>query len=123
MQTIYETIGIGYVRQGDYLIPNIKVEDNPNYEIGLWGQRYRRYLKQNHKVIYYNYLTAGTLYEHLSEIDKRAEEMFDSIVKSLAEKDKVNEVLKAKSPMIWVGEMNNIRNQATEIVMDEVLSL
>ncbi len=76
MKTIYESIGKGYERQGDCVLPNIEVGTDTEYNIGIWGQRYRRYLKQNHKVLYYNYLTSGTLYKHLSEVDSRAETIF-----------------------------------------------
>lgn len=63
---------------------------------------------------------SGTLYEHLGEVDSRAETMFHDIVKSLAEKEKVTETLKANSPFEWICKMNNIRNRAMEIVVDEV---
>ncbi len=96
MTTIYETIGKGYEKQGDYVIPNIEIGDEKEYHIGVWGQRYRKYLKQNHKVIYYNYLASGKLYEHLSEVDSRAEKMFNDLVKSLAEKENITEQLKAR---------------------------
>ena len=121
MRTIYESTGKGYERQGDYLLPNIKVDDEKEYHIGVWGQRCRRYLKQNHKVLYYNYLTSGTLYEHLNEVDKRAEEMFNKLVKALAEKEDVTEKLKAEDTQKWIRLMNNIRNRAAEIVNAEVI--
>ncbi len=85
------------------------------------GQRYRKYLKQNHKVLYYNYLTSGKLYEHLSEVDSRAETMFNALVKSFAEKENVTEQLKATTPMVWVQQLNNIRSRASEIVWNELL--
>ena len=76
MKSIYETTGKGYELQGDYVLPNIRIDDEKEYHVGIWGQRYRRYLKQNLKVLYYNYLTSGKLYEHLRELDSRAETMF-----------------------------------------------
>ena len=78
-------------------------------------------MKQNHKVLYYNYLTSGTLYEHLSEVDNRAEEMFNELVKALAEKEDVTEKLKAEDTQKWISLMNNIRNRAAEIVNSEVI--
>ncbi len=77
MKSIYESTSIGYTQLGDYLLPNLHLNGDPKYNIGIWGQRYRQHLKTQHKVIYYNYLTKGTLYQHLSEVDKRAENMFD----------------------------------------------
>ncbi len=120
MKTIYEITGKGYETQGDYVLPNIKSGDEKEYHIGVWGQRYRKYLKQNHKVIYYNYLTSGKLYEHLSEVDSRAEIMFNDLVKSLAEKENITEQLKATAPMVWVQKLNNIRSRASEIVRNEL---
>ncbi len=123
MKSIYESTGRGYETQGDYVLPNIKIGDEKEYHIGVWGQSYRKYLKQKHKVIYYNYLTSGKLYEHLSEVDSRAETMFNDIVKSLAEKENVTEQLKATAPMVWVQKLNNIRNRASEIVVEEVFGI
>lgn len=120
MTTIYETTGNGYTMQGNYVLPNVTIGDEKEYHIGVWGQRYRKYLKQNHKVIYYNYLTSGKLYEHLSEVDSRAETMFNDLMKAFAGKEGVYEKLKAESPMEWVQKMNNIRSRATEIVYSEV---
>ena len=85
------------------------------------GQRYKRHLKSNHRVIYYNYLTSGRLYEHLAEVDTRAEVMFHELVKTLAEKENVTEKLKAENTFLLICKMNNIRNCASEIVNAEVI--
>ena len=111
-----ETNGLWFEKQGDYYLPCLELPEQEDVEIGIWGQRYRQYLKTQHKVIYYNYLTKGTLYQHLAEVDKRAENIFNQLVKSLAEKENVTEELKANDMMLWVQKMNNIRNRATEIV-------
>ena len=121
MESIYESTGKGYAQQGDYLLPNLQLNGETEYNIGIWGQRYRQHLKSNHKVIYYNYLTKGTLYQHLAEVDKRAENMFDQLVKSLAEKENITEQLKENDMLLWVKKMNNIRNRAMEIVNSEVI--
>ena len=102
-------------------MPNIQLNEEPKYNIGIWGQRYRQYLKTKHKVIYYNYLTKGALYHHLAEVDKRAENMFDQLVKSLIEKENITEQLKGNDMLLWVKKMNNIRNRAMEIVNSEVI--
>ena len=78
-------------------------------------------MKENHRIIYYTYLTKGTPNKHLKEIDTRAEEMFQQLVKSLVEKENVTESLKAKDMMLWVQKMNKIRNRASEIVNKEVI--
>ena len=121
MKTIFEHQGVEYRQMGDYMLSNVELAEQKDYQIGIWGQRYKRYLKSNHRVLYYNYLTSGRLYEHLAEVDKRAEKMFQELVKSLAEKENITESLKAKDMMLWVQKMNNIRNRATEIVNTEVI--
>lgn len=119
MKSIYEQVGGTYTRQGDYEFPDLKVPPEKEIEIGVWGQRYRRYLKQCHRIRYYNLLTAGTLNKHLAEVDQQAERMFMSLVAALAEQENVTEKLKADRPMEWVQKMNSIRNRAAEIVNNE----
>ena len=121
MKTIFEQQGVEYRQAGDYMLPNVGMGEQKEYQIGVWGQRYKRHLKSNHRVIYYNYLTSGRLYEHLAEVDTRAEVMFHELVKTLAEKENVTEKLKAENTLLWIRKMNNIRNRATEIVNVEVI--
>lgn len=85
------------------------------------GQRYRQYLKQHHRIQYYNLLTAGTLNEHLAEVDQQAERLFQSLVSVLSKQENVTEKLKADRPMEWVQKTNNIRNRASEIVNSELI--
>ena len=121
MKNIFEEFGGTYQRQGDYKLPNLQVQPEKEIEIGVWGQRYRRYLKQHHRIRYYNLLTAGILNEHLAEIDHQAERMFHSLVAVLSDQENVTEKLKADAPMEWVKKMNNIRNRAAEIVNSELI--
>ena len=121
MKNIFEEFGGTYQRQGDYKLPNLQVQPEKEIEIGVWGQRYRRYLKQYHNIRYYNLMTAGTLNEHLAEVDQQAEWMFQSLVSALSEQENVTEKLKADDPMEWVKKMNNIRNRAAEIVNSELI--
>lgn len=121
MKSIYEQADVTYTRQGDYELPNLKVPPEKEIEIGVWGQRCRRYLKQYHKIRYYNLLTAGTLNEHLTEVDQQAERMFQSLVSAFSEQENVTERLKANRPMEWVQKMNSIRNRATEIINSELI--
>ena len=102
-------------------MPNLKLNTEQNAQIGVWGMRHKRHLKQRHKVIYYNLLTAGILNSYLAEIDQRAKLLFDETVKSLAKKENVTEKLKSENAMLWVQKMNNIRNRATEVVNGEVI--
>lgn len=121
MNTLFEKQGGEYEMQGDYRLPCIALLQDTTDNIGIWGERHRRYLKANHRVRYYNLLTAGKLNTHLADVNQRAEKMFEELVKSLAEKENITEKLKADTPMKWVALMNNIRNRATEIVNAEVI--
>lgn len=116
MMTLFEQQGGTYQTQGDYFIPYVVIKDQKEVHIGVWANRHRQYLKQFHRVRYYNLLTSEKLYEYLSDIEEQAEKMFEELVKSLAEKENVTEKLKVDNPMLWVQKMNNIRNRATEIV-------
>ena len=121
MKSIYENLGGTYKASGDYSLPTFVLPKEEPFEICVCGQRYLRHLKENHRIIYYNYLTKGILNKHITEVDIRAEKIFQQLVKSLAEKENVTESLKAKDMMLWVQKMNNIRNRASEIVNTEVI--
>ena len=111
-----EKNGLWYELQGDYYIPCLKLPEEEQQPIGMWGQRHLRYIKQNRKPLYLNLLTSGKLNSYLADIDKQSEDMFSQLVKQMAESEGVSEQLKADNQMEWVGRMNNIRNRATEIV-------
>lgn len=119
--TFYEKQGGTYRKTGDYYLPNLKLDTEQNAQIGVWGLRHKRYLKQHHKVIYYSLLTAGKLNSYLAEIDQRAKLLFDETAKSLAKKENVTEELKSENAMLWLQKMNNIRNRAMEVVNGEVI--
>ena len=121
MKTIFENINGSYTQQGDYLLPNLTLPDENQRQIGVWAMRHRRYLKSSHRVLYYNLLTSGKLYNYLTDVDKRAQILLNRTVKSLAEQEQVTEKLKAENMMLWVQKMNNIHNRATEIVNDQVI--
>jgi hypothetical protein len=120
-KTIFEQLGGTYSRQGDYLLPNLKMPEQPEYTIGVWGQRRRRYLKKHRPILYTNLLTSCKLSEHLAEIDEECNERMESLVKAMANQEGVTEVLKAADQMAWVRRMNNIRNRAEEIVNSELI--
>lgn len=121
-ETLFEQFGGTYIKQGDYLIPNLTlpVEEEIG-NIGVWAMRHKRYLKQHHKVLYYNLLTNGKMNSYLADIEQQAQQLFLRLVKELAEKEKVTEELKATDMLLWVQKMNNIRNRAREIVNNEVI--
>ncbi len=121
MKSLFEKSGGTYTMQGDYRLPNLTVPAEEERPIGVWGQRRLRYLKQNHKVLYYNLLTSGKLHSHLADTEEQAQALFSRLVKEYAEKGGVTEQLKATDQMAWVRRMNNIRERATEVVNSEVV--
>ena len=121
-KTIFEEMGGTYTQVGDYLLPDLKLpEEEKQANIGVWGMRHKRFLKENHRVLYTNLMASGKLVAYLDDIERQATEMFLRLVKELAEKENVNEELKATDQMLWVQKMNNIRNRATEIVNSELI--
>ena len=114
-KSLFEQLGGTYTRVGNYLLPNLTLSEEKQ-SIGIWGQRHARYLKQHHKILYYNLLTSGKLNAHLAGIDRQAEDMFFRLVKQMAEREGVTEQLKAENQMEWVGKMNNILNSALEVI-------
>lgn len=120
--TIFEQTGGTYTQAGDYMLPDLlPAEEVKNANIGIQAIRHKRYLKQNHKVRYYNLLTSGKLNSFLVDIEQRAQDLFLRLVKDLAEKENVTEELKSTDMMLWVRMMNNLRNRATEIVNAELI--
>ena len=120
--TLFEQLGGTYTQQGDYLLPNLALAaEKETGNIGVWALRHKRYLKQYHKVLYYNLLTSGKLHSHLADIEEQAQQLFLRLVKELAEKEGVTEQLKSADQMAWVRKMNSIRNRAAEMVNNEVV--
>lgn len=122
MKSIFEQFGGVYTMQGDYRLPNLTLPAEEERPIGVWGQRRLRYLKQHHKVLYYNLLTSGKLHSHLADTEEHAQALFSRLVKEYAEKEGVTEQLKAADQMAWVRRMNNIRLSIQEYVQKQVIS-
>ena len=121
MESLFEQLGGTYTRQGDYCLPDVCLPPEEERPIGIYGQRRRAYLKEHHRVLYYNLLTVGVLYGHLADIEEQAQELFSRMVKQHAVADGVTEALKADDPMAWVRKMNSIRHRANEVVMQEIV--
>ena len=120
--TLFEQLGGTYTQIGDYLLPDLLLPaEKETGNIGVWALRHKRYLKQHHKVLYYNLLTSGKLDSYLADIEEQAQQLFLRLVKEYAEKEAVTEQLKAADQMKWVRKMNNIRNRAIEVVNCEVI--
>ena len=113
---------VTYHEESDVLIPNLALpNESEKYYIGVWGQRHRRYLKEHHRILYYNLLTACKLNSYLADIDRQAEELFFRQVKQMAEREDVAETLKAQDQMAWMQAMNNIHNRAAEVVYNDLI--
>lgn len=120
-KTIFEQTGGTYTMQGDYYLPNLTLPTQEERTIGVWAQRRLRYLKQHHKILYYNLLTSGKLRSHLADVEEDVQSLFLRLVKEYAEREGVTEQLKAESQMEWVCRMNNIRERVKEVVNTEMI--
>ena len=115
-----EQNGLWYELQGDYYIPCLVLDKEGTQPIGMWGRKYLRHIREHRPVLHTTLFLSGKLNSHLAEIDQRASEMFDLLIKQLVEKEGITQQLKTTDQMAWVGAMNNIRNRAEEIVNTEV---
>ena len=119
MKSTYETMGGKYQHKGDYLLPNFEVPEHP--QVGIWGERRRKYLHEHQKALYTAMLLSDTLNAHLEEVDCTATKMYDRLTLQLAEQEGITEQLKATNQMEWVQQMNNIRSRAAEVVWKELI--
>ena len=110
-----------YTLYGDYHLPNLLPVQEEEYNIGIYGQRYFRYIKEHDKILFINLLTTSKLNSHIEEIDRRAQTMESMLVTQIAEQEGINESLKEQNQLEWVQRMNNIRNRAEEVVINEIL--
>lgn len=119
MKSLFEMNGGTYHEENGYLIPDLIAPDTP--EIGIWGERRRRFLREHKRPLYDAMLLSGKLNAHLEEVDRAAEEMLDRLMQQIAEQDGATETLKASDQMEWVRRMNSIRCRAEETVMAELI--
>ena len=116
-----ENNGLWYELQGNYYLPCLKLPEEEQVHIGIWGQRHLNYLRENKRVLLSNLQISGKLNIYLADIDKQAEEMCSRLVKQMADREDITEQLKAENQMEWVRQMNNIRIRANEIVLRELI--
>jgi hypothetical protein len=121
VKSFFEEIGGRYEQQGDYLIPCLTLSTEKETIIGVWGQRHLRYLKEYRRVTYTNLLTSGRLNSYLADIEKQAQERFETLIEQMKQAQGITEQLKAENALEWVGRMNNIRACAREIVNEEII--
>ena len=113
--------GLWYELHGDYYLPCLTVPQRKS--VGVWGWRYRKYLREHRNIIYTAMLLAGTLEDHIAEIDRQAEEMLERLISQMAEREGITEQLKAQDQILWVQRMNSIRDIAIEIVNHEIINV
>ena len=121
MKSIFEQLGGIYHEENGYLIPDLRLPDEEERTIGIWGQRHLDYLKQYRKVTYTNLLTSGRLNSYLADIDRQAQERFERLIEGMKQAQGVTEQLKAENALEWVGRLNNIRTCAMKIVNEEII--
>ena len=119
MKSTFERMDGCYHQVGDYRLPDLEAPESP--QVGIWGERRRKYLQTNKRVLYTVMLLCDTLNDHLAEVDKAATEMFDRLVEQLKCRDCITEELKASDQMEWVWRMNSIRHEAAEAVEKELI--
>ena len=121
MKSCFEERGGTYTQVGDVLIPDLVMDPQPEGEIGVWGWRRKRYLKEHKKGVYNAMLLNNTLTQHLIDTNEAALDYMETLVKQMAKAEGVTEDLKRQNQLVWVGRMNNIRNRADEIVRSELI--
>ena len=121
MKSIFEQLGGIYHEENGYLIPDLRLPDEEERTIGIWGQRHLDYLKQYRKVTYTNLLTSGRLNTYLADIDSQAQECFERLIEDIKQAQGITECLKEENALEWTGRMNNIRACAREIVDREII--
>ena len=120
-KSIYEQCGGTYTQVGDYLLPNLIIDEDEQQFIGKYGRMRKRYLKENRPILFSNLLLSGKLDQHLAEINHACVEGIDLLTRQMADQEGVAEALKATDQMEWVRRMNNIQNRAEEIVLNELV--
>ena len=114
-------MSISYTRIGDYLLPDLKLENKERFNLGKYGLLKLEYLKKNKRVLYTELLMKDKLNEYLNDIDITLIDKEQSLIKELVEKENITEELKSSSQMLWIGKMNNIKNKVEEIILKEYI--
>ena len=121
MKSLFEEMGGTYTQVGDYFIPDLALPETEEYHIGKYGRMRRNYLKEHRPVLYSNFLTSGTLYQHLAEIDQSCNRRMELLTHAMTRQEGVTDALKAEDQMEWVRRMNSIRSRAEEIILTELV--
>ena len=121
MESLLKRMGVTYHWEGDFLIPNLVLSDTTDYHVGKYGRMRHRYLKEHRRVLFTIMLTNETLAKHVADIDAACRERLEVLIPAMAKQEGVTEELKAMDQMEWVRRMNNIKNRAEEIVLQELV--
>ena len=113
--------GLWYELHGEYYLPCLAIPEEEVHTISIWGRKHQQYLREHCPIIYSDLVLSGKLYSYLADIDTQARNKLDLLVTKLAEKEGINEQLKARDQLAWIRAMNNIRNRAEEIVLKELI--
>ena len=122
MKSSFEQNGGTYRQVGDFKIPNLTLPpEEAKIRLGKWGMLHKDYLEKHNRVLFNLLLTQGKLYQHCAEVEKQAQQMFDTIVEQMKETEGVTEHLKADNQMEWVCRMQNIEARASELVCSSLI--
>lgn len=113
--------GLWYELHGDYYLPCLIIPEEEIHTIGIWGRKHQQYLREHRSMVYSDLVLSGKLYSYLADMDTQARNKLDLLVTQLAEKEGVDEHMKAQDQLAWVKAMNNIRNRAEEIVLNGLI--
>lgn len=117
----YQSNSLWYELQGDYYVPRLVLDEAGTPPIGMWGRKHQQYLKEHRPMLYSDLILSGKLYGYLADIDTQARNKLHQLVTQLAEKEGINEQLKSQDQMAWVRAMNNVRDRAEEIILQELI--
>lgn len=121
MKSLFEQNGGTYRKEGDYLIPNLEIPEQKEYNIGKYGRLHKKFIKENYPGYYTTLLMSGELFDYLEKVDLKAKNELNRLIPLLAKQQGVTEQLKAENQLKWVGLMNNIKAQAEEIIYAEIV--
>lgn len=113
--------GIHYTLRGDYYFPDLALPESSRQAIGRYGRMRKTYLEEHRPGLYERLLLSGKLYDHLAETDACCSGRMERMIRQMAAAKSVNEEMKAKDQLAWIGRMNNIRQRAEEIVLTEII--
>ena len=120
-QIVDDKTDLSYTLHGDYYIPDLTIPETDQKPIGRYGRMRLHYLREHRPVLYTRLILSGKLYDHLAEIDETSRERMDRMIPQMAQAEDINEMLKARDPMAWVGQMNALKHQAEEIILHELI--